>query len=388
MSILFITPSFYPSTYYGGPSESVYFLAREIAKVNKDIYIVTTDANGKNRLVIEKNKFIQIDGKLNVKYYSNSTSYGFSLKMFLNLHRDIKHVGLIYLVSVFSPSTPLSLYLSRYYNKKIVISPRGQLGSWCLMQGSLIKKLWMKFFIYPFINKVIWHATSSQELEMIRNIFPSSNIIVVSNGISIEQFESNSFFKEKRFFKKYYKNINEFSKVIISMGRLHKKKGFDILINSFNILKYKYDNIFLLIAGEDYGEKKDLLKQIKYLNLQDSVFLVGHISGEEKIHFLKNADIFALPSHDENFGLVYAESLASGTPIIASKMTPWSEVEANKIGKWVDNNENEFANSIEEMLLLNDSNIYERCKHFITTNYSWQSIAIKMLNKFEEIYNG
>jgi glycosyltransferase involved in cell wall biosynthesis len=388
MNLIFITPSFYPSTHYGGPSESVYYLVCEIVKKNKNTFVVTTDANGKENLSIKKNVFIQIADGLNVKYYSNSTSYGFSLNMFLNLYKDIKFSDLIYIVSAFSPSTPLSIYLSMLYKKKIILSPRGQLGEWCLLQGSPLKKLWLKVFINPFINKFIWHATSSQEQEMIRKIFPVSIIWVIPNGISVEQFVANNLNKEKIFFNKYSRNINQFSKVIISMGRIHKKKGFDILINAFYLIKNKYENIFLIIAGEDYGEKEILLKQIKQSNLQDSVFLIGHIVGEEKINFLKNADVFALPSHDENFGLVYAESLASGTPIIASKMTPWSEVEDNKIGKWVDNNASSFANAIEEMLLLNDSTIYKRCKHFITTNYSWQSIAVKMMNKFEEINNG
>lgn len=388
MKILFITPSFYPSTYYGGPSVSVYNLAREIGHLNLDIYVITTDANGKENLNVKLNEFFQLDNGLNVKYYGNSTSYGFSLKMFLNLHKDIKFGKLIYIVSVFSPSTPLAIILSYIYNKKVVLSPRGQFGNWSLMQRSKPKNIWLKFFIRPFIKKMKWHATSTQELVLIKNIFPLADVFVIPNGIEVNQYEINNFDKNKLFYSHYSEYITSKSKVITSMGRLHRIKGFDILINSFTSLKIKYDNIFLLIAGEDYGEKENLLKQIRQLNLQDSVFLIGHIVGEEKFNFLKNADVFALPSHDENFGLVYAESLASGTPIIASKMTPWSEVEDNKIGKWVDNNASTFANAIEEMLVLDDSTIYGRCKNFIMTNYSWQSIAVKMMNKFEEINNG
>ena len=169
------------------------------------------------------------------------------------------------------------------------------------------------------------------------------------------------------------------------MGRIHKKKGFDILIRAIKILNNKYSNSFLFIAGEDYGEKEKLLNLIKELNLKDYVFFIGHIGGNQKSEFLKNADVFALSSHDENFGLVYAEALASGVPIVASKNTPWKEVEEFNIGKWVENNEVSFANAIEEILKINYTDMQERCKSFINNNYSWSSIANKILDKFEEI---
>ena len=112
------------------------------------------------------------------------------------------------------------------------------------------------------------------------------------------------------------------------MGRLHSKKGFDILIDAFIKLREVNSDSFRLIAGEDYGEKNRLNEKIVTSNLIDKVYLVGQINDtDEKVNFLANADVFALASHNENFGIVYAEALAAGTPIVASKKTPWQEVE-------------------------------------------------------------
>ncbi|MBY0426804.1 MAG: glycosyltransferase, partial [Cytophagales bacterium] len=133
---------------------------------------------------------------------------------------------------------------------------------------------------------------------------------------------------------------------IISMGRLQKKKGFDILVDAFPSVLEKFPNAKLLIAGQDDGELSNLTVQISSKGLSESIFLVGQLDGQDTYDFLGNGDLFVLPSHNENFGNVYAESLACGTPIIASKMTPWQEVEPNGCGLWVENTVQEVSKSI------------------------------------------
>ena len=77
---------------------------------------------------------------------------------------------------------------------------------------------------------------------------------------------------------------------------------------------------FYLLLGKMLVKRKTWNKLIKENNLNNNVFFVGEVLGQDKIDFLANADIFVSPSHDENFGNVYIESLAAGTPIVASKI--------------------------------------------------------------------
>jgi glycosyltransferase involved in cell wall biosynthesis len=138
----------------------------------------------------------------------------------------------------------------------------------------------------------------------------------------------------------------------------------------------------LLIAGKDVGEKKQLVEIIDQNKLEDKVFFVGEVSGEDKITFLANADLFVLPSITENFGNVYIESLAAGTPIVASTGTPWSKVEYADCGKWVNNSVDDTSLAMLEMLKKDRETMKENSRKF-AKEYDWKNIAIQFKGVFE-----
>ena len=98
--------------------------------------------------------------------------------------------------------------------------------------------------------------------------------------------------------------VENVNRIIISMGRIHKMKAFDVLIKAFDCILKEFPNSYLFIAGNDDGEKENLIKIIDELNLQENVFFTGQLDNERKAMFLGNADVFALASHTENFGNV------------------------------------------------------------------------------------
>lgn len=385
MKLLFISPSFYPATYYGGPIYSTYELAKALAANGIEVNVVTTNANGHKNLEIKTNTFLEVDKNLFVKYYGAATKKGFSPFMFLFLWKDFLRVDIVYLISVFSPPTPLTMFLNLFFRKQIIISPRGQLGKWCLEQGNKFKKLWLHAFIQPFITRLYWHLTSVEEEKNVLTVFPKAKTFVIPNGIKIDRTVNKEKKKDKLFYKKYTESINEKSKVIISMGRMHNVKGFDILIDAFSQVLKQFDDIILFIAGKDFGERKNIEHLINEVGLCRRVFLVGFIEGEEKWEFLKNADVFALPSHHENFGMVYGEALAAGTPIIASKNTPWQDVEKYNCGKWVENTPDKFAEAITEILNSDNVQMGLNGRKYIQENFSWEKIAVDFKRQIDKI---
>ncbi len=168
------------------------------------------------------------------------------------------------------------------------------------------------------------------------------------------------------------------------MGRLQKVKGFDILINSFAKILNVYPDSILLIAGENEGEEENLKQQINKLALSDKVFLIGSVKGQDKINFLANADLFVLPSYSENFGNVYIESLAAGTPIVASKNTPWQEVEIANCGKWVENSVDKTADAMISILKEDREKMKINAKK-LAQRYDWKNIAVEFKELFKEM---
>lgn len=385
MKINIIIPSFYPAVIYGGPIFSSLYACKELSKMDDiNIFVSTTNTNMHSRLDVKTNQTIKFEDDFYVKYYNETVVDKFSLALFLNIWRDIKKSDIVHMQYIFNTPIPISLLYAKFFKKPVLLSTRGNLCKWCLTQGSKLKKSWLRFFIKPFANNIYWHATAKQEKEDILAIFPKAKVEIIPNGIDSEQFHNTNVLDRESYIQKFTQKNIVADKIIVSMGRLQKKKGFDILIDSFVLALKVYPDAKLLIAGEDEGEKENLTKQIQKDNLHDKVFLVGNVQDQDKIDFLANADLFVLPSHNENFGNVYIESLASGTPIVASTGTPWEEVEEYNCGKWVDNNINETANAIIEML--NKDRDEMRVNSLkLSSKYDWKKIAIRFKEFYEKM---
>jgi len=385
MKINLIIPSFYPAVIYGGPIFSTLHTCQELAKLeNVEVFVSTTNASMTTRLDVETNQWIKFKEHLFVKYYNETIINRFSLSLLINLWKDIRVSDLVHIQGLFSTPVPIAIIYSILLKKSILLTPHGTLGSWCLNQGSKFKKKWLKWLIQPFISKIIWHATAEMEKQEILLVFPDAKIEIIANGIQLKEFENFNSLTPNEFTKKFTEKTLVTDKIIVSIGRLQKIKGFDILIDAFSRALEHYPNAKLFIAGGDEGEEQNLRSQIDRLELIEKAFLVGAISGQDKIDFLTNADLFVLPSHNENFGIVYAESLAAGTPIVASLDTPWSEVESADCGKWVKNSADETAKAMIEMLGRDREEMRVNSKK-LAQKYAWKNIAIQFKELFDEM---
>jgi glycosyltransferase involved in cell wall biosynthesis len=136
------------------------------------------------------------------------------------------------------------------------------------------------------------------------------------------------------------REINEFfdrypalrgKKLALFMGRIHPKKGCDLLIEGFAKVLARHSEWHLVIAGPDQvGWQKKLQQRAEQLGVASRMTWTGMISGFTKWGALRAAEVFVLPSHQENFGIVVAEALAAGTPaLISDKVNIWREIQAD-----------------------------------------------------------
>lgn len=122
---------------------------------------------------------------------------------------------------------------------------------------------------------------------------------------------------------------------ILFLGRIHPKKGCDLLIQAFAMLAKSEPNLHLVMAGPDDAAqtRAGLERMAAELGVADRITWTGMLQGKAKWSALQAAEVFALPSHQENFGIAVAEALASGLPVLISdKINIWREIAADGAG--------------------------------------------------------
>jgi glycosyltransferase involved in cell wall biosynthesis len=120
------------------------------------------------------------------------------------------------------------------------------------------------------------------------------------------------------------------------------------------------------------------------LGLGATVEYLGKVEGEEKAAAYRAADLFVLPSFSENFGVVVAEALAYGLPVITSRATPWAELEAHACGWWIDTGVKPLAEGLRAATCLDDA---ERRAmgargRLLAQRYDWDRIATQTLGLY------
>ena len=333
------------------------------------------------RLDVPTNIWTSLKG-LQVKYYNETIVDKLSLPLLFHIKEDLRSVDVVHIQSIFNTPTPIALYQAKKLKIPVLLSPRGVLGEWIMGNGNPFKKCWLVFLIRPFASAIHWHATSEQEKEEILTHFPESNVHVIPNGIDIQKIQLEIDPSITQF--EFYSKQKVEGPVVVSMGRIHAKKGYDILIKSFKMLLHDFPKALLFIAGQDEGEQKKMKHLISKLGLKNKVFFTGALNEHEKINFLAHADLFALPSHNENFGNVYLESLACGTPIVASTNTPWKEAPDYNCGLWVENTADDFYFAMKTILENPDVYTKENC-YTLANQYSWKFIGLQFAETFKKI---
>ena len=133
------------------------------------------------------------------------------------------------------------------------------------------------------------------------------------------------------------------------------------LITSLSICKeFCNSNYEFRIVG-DYNHKygRKLIELTKLLSIQHKVKFMGHIKGDDKQELYSNARYTFLVSFNENFGNVVVESLAQGTPVVASLQTPWKILSKKKAGFWISNKPKIIKQTIDTILIQDEKTYHQ-----------------------------
>ena len=314
--------------------------------------------------------------------------------------------------------------------KPLIISPRGMLEAWSLGRSKLRKAVaWRLFERKNLQSAVMFHATAESERESIRNVFSHGLARIDTDSFSAEDLDGKSCSSEKAneipivvapngvdlpdLGRRPGREVLEGKfpalrdrRWVVFMSRLHPKKGIDVLLRAWKkhtadglrqtaaetkrlTDQEKKDSPALVLAGSDLiGYRKDIERMIKELGLEDSVLITGEVAGEEKDCLLANADVFVLPSYSENFGIVVAEAMAWGRPVIASTGTPWKEIADVGAGWWVKSEEDALAQALYDALGTRQEELDAmgaKGRELVERSYTWSAPAERLTKAYEEL---
>jgi glycosyltransferase involved in cell wall biosynthesis len=274
--------------------------------------------------------------------------------------------------------TPLCVLTQKWAQQlgyKTVLSPHGMLEPWIINRHYWTRKLpALCLYQKKAVEKADYiHATAELEKRNLLRLGFNDKITVIPNGIEVKNiFVKSSWTKTKN---------------VLYLSRIHPKKGIELLIDAAAQIKDVLVDYRIIIAGEGDIHYIQLLKnRVQEQNMVSVFDFVGSVYGEKKWSLFHNADIFILPTYSENFGIVVAEALASGTPVITTKGTPWEELNTHHCGWWIDNDIDTIAKTLKEAIALSEEEYQQmgiQGRELMENNYSMEIVAQKMMRLYQ-----
>lgn len=235
---------------------------------------------------------------------------------------------------------------ARKAGKPYVWRSCGMLEARSLKQKALKKRIMLRGRVLRDINGAsLLHFTSEREREETSLRLRPPHVIE-PNGINLQEFafasafaSSNNASQDAAHVRAELRARYELAPdapIVLFLGRLHPIKSIDALLHAFGGAQEGSPlcRATLLLAGPNENNYRAHLETlVASLHLGERVRFLGALSGRDKIEALRGADVFALPSKQENFGNVVVESLAAGTPVVVSQgVALWEDVVAAKVG--------------------------------------------------------
>jgi glycosyltransferase involved in cell wall biosynthesis len=320
MRVLDVIPSLAPCD--GGPPEVARQMALAFAKSGASLEVLCTDAP-------EADWLSGFPCPVHATGQRWLGRYSLSPRLWKWLRQNIHRFDGVVVQGIWSfPSFAVRL-AARRAGKRYVIFPHGALDPWFREKYPL--KHIKKYLYWPIQYPVLRDAaavlfTSSLEPDLAKESFVPNHWNAVLFPQGIHDPSGNSEGEIERFYSAL--PVLRGRRFLLCMARLHVKKGCDLLVDAFAQVASAYPDVDLVVAGPDQeGFQARLQRVCIDRGIAQRVHWPGMIAGEVKWGALRAAEAFILPSHQENFGLVLAESLAVGRPVLTTnKVNIWREI--------------------------------------------------------------
>lgn len=268
--------------------------------------------------------------------------------------------------------------VSRRTNCKLMFSPHGAMTPFSLRVNPLMKKIFWRLFQGASVRSAdCFHASAESELDDIRRLGFKQPICVIPCGVG--QVEKNE------------KKQDGGRRRLLFLGRIHPIKGVDNLLHAWRAVENKFPDWDLHVAGPDNAGYLAEMQALAVKLRLKRVFFLGPVFGDKKNWAYRDASLYVLPSHSENFGITVAEALAAGVPAIVTKGAPWDGLERHGAGWWIEIGVDPLVSCLELAMSKSAPQLLamgQAGREWMIRDYSWERIRAQFSITYRWMIDG
>lgn len=390
MKILHVIPSISPDL--GGPSQVALNLVQALNELGLTAEILTTNFGMDNVPLGEKTQY-EYDASLGrsvpvwfMPYnHPNLKEFIFSRVATVWLWQNLKNYDILDHHYLFSYLPTCAAAIARWQKIPYTVRTMGQLTPWALSQGRLKKQIYTALLERKNLDQAAAiHCTAEGEAADVRAFGIQTPTITLPLGVNVPEIIPDA----KQKLRKAY-HLPEDMPIILFLSRLHYKKRPDLLLQSLADIKQQHQPFYAIFAGTGEPEYlAELTALTEALHLTESVQFPGLMTGEAKDLLLQGADIFALPSYSENFGIAVAEALVVGLPVVITRgiqIAP--EITAAQGGIMIEDTQQSLTEALLTLLRSPEyrQRLGQQGQILAQTRYSWSAIAQQLHKAYRAI---
>lgn len=307
------------------------------------------------------------------------------------LEREIQEADVVHLHTLWTPLTAYTRSICSKLAKPYILMPHGMLSSYSLRRKGIRKRIYYRLIEkYNVEQARCLMFTSRYEQELAAEAFPG-----LPRGTVVPLGAGESVVRDRAELAESFRNkypIVAGKRIILFLSRIHPVKGLDRLLGNFQSILATHPNAMLVVVGGgDNRYVKQLINTVSDKNLEHAVVFTGPLMSESKWEAYAAAEVFVLPSRHENFGLVVAEAMHMGLPVIVTDKVGVSPYIVEHDAGIVLEDE-EFGPALASTVanLMNDPNqaakMGENGRAVTKSELNWMTAASRLTACYEEIY--
>ena len=300
----------------------------------------------------------------------------------------VKSAEVLHLHGLWQGHTRRGARDARRFAIPYLITAHGMAEPWALRHKRLKKQMYLTLVERRNLQHAsCLHALSRPEIDHLRALAPKTPICFVPNGVDLDALSDLPPRAELE--REHPEIVGKFN--LLFLGRLHVKKGLDLLAEAIADVSKRHPNVHLLLAGNDDGALGPFLKRTGELGLSERVTLLGHVSGASARNAWGAADAFVLPSRSEGFSMAILEALACSLPIVVTTTCHFPELQEHNGGIVVEPTVDGVTiglNTLLESTAAKRLALGARGRALVESRYTWQRQTRRLADVYRWVRDG